>query len=67
MTIKDLIEKRNQAFEAAKNFAASHATDKGTLNDEDYATYQGMEKEVENYSREISRMQSNLVICQIKF
>ena len=57
MTIKDLIEKRNQAFEAAKNFAASHATDKGTLNDEDYATYQSMEKEIENYSREISRMQ----------
>lgn len=57
MTIKDLIEKRNQAFEAAKNFAASHATDKGTLNDEDYETYQKMEKEIENYSREISRMQ----------
>lgn len=57
MTIKDLIEKRNQAFEAAKNFAASHATDKGTLNDEDYATYQSMEKEIENYSREISCMQ----------
>lgn len=57
MTIKDLIEKRNQAFEAAKNFAASHATDKGTLNDEDYEIYQKMEKEIENYSREISRMQ----------
>lgn len=57
MTIKDLIEKRNQALEAAKSFAASHATDKGTLNDEDYKTYQQMEKEIENYSREISRMQ----------
>lgn len=57
MTIKDLIEKRNQAFEAAKSFAASHATDKGTLNDEDYETYQKMEKEIENFSREISRMQ----------
>lgn len=57
MTIKDLIEKRNKAFGAAKNFAESHATDKGTLNDEDYATYQSMEKEIENYSREISRMQ----------
>lgn len=57
MTIKDLIEKRNQAFEAAKNFATSHASNKGTLNDEDYATYQSMEKEIENYSREISRMQ----------
>lgn len=57
MTIKDLIKKRNQAFEAAKSFAASHATDKGTLNDEDYETYQKMEKEIENFSREISRMQ----------
>lgn len=57
MTIKDLIEKRNQAFEAAKSFAVSHATDKGTLNDEDYETYQKMEKEIENFSREISRMQ----------
>lgn len=57
MTIKDLIEKRSQAFEVAKNFAASHATDKGTLNDEDYEIYQKMEKEIENYSREISRMQ----------
>lgn len=57
MTIKDLIEKRNQAFEAAKSFAASHATDKGTLNDENYETYQKMEKEIENFSREISRMQ----------
>lgn len=57
MTIKDLIEKRNQAFEAAKSFATSHATDKGTLNDEDYETYQKMEKEIENFSREISRMQ----------
>ena len=56
MTIKDLIEKRNQAFEAAKNFALSHATDKGTLNDEDtMQLYQSMEKEIENYSREISR------------
>ena len=44
-------------FEAAKSFAASHATDKGTLNDEDYETYQKMEKEIENFSREISRMQ----------
>jgi HK97 family phage major capsid protein len=51
------MEKRNKAFEAAKNFAESHATDKGTLNDVDYETYQSMEKEIENFSREISRMQ----------
>jgi HK97 family phage major capsid protein len=57
MTIQELMEKRNKAFEAAKNFAESHATDKGTLNDADYETYQNMEKEIENFSREISRMQ----------
>jgi HK97 family phage major capsid protein len=57
MTIQELMEKRNKAFEAAKNFAESHATDKGTLNDVDYETYQSMEKEIENFSREISRMQ----------
>lgn len=57
MTIQELIKKRNEAFEAAKNFAAFHATDKGTLNDADYETYKKMEKEIENYSREISRMQ----------
>jgi HK97 family phage major capsid protein len=57
MTIQELMEKRNKAFEAAKNFAESHATDKGTLNDADYETYQSMEKEIENFSREISRMQ----------
>ncbi|MBR1738191.1 MAG: phage major capsid protein, partial [Firmicutes bacterium] len=55
--LAEMIRKRSEAFEAAKNFASSHATDKGTLTDEDYKTYEAMEKEIENYSREISRMQ----------
>ena len=57
MTIMQMIEKRNQAIEVAKNYAASHKTENGTLNDSDYAVYEQMEKEIQNISREISRMQ----------
>ena len=57
MTILEMMNKRNKAWTAAKNFAESHKNDKGVLNDEDYATYQNMEKDIENMSREISRMQ----------
>ena len=57
MTIMQMIEKRNQAIEAAKNYAASHKTENGTLGDSDYAVYEQMEKEIQNISREISRMQ----------
>ena len=57
MTILEMMNKRSKAWDAAKNFAESHKNDKGVLSDEDYAIYQGMEKEIENMSREISRMQ----------
>ena len=57
MTILELMQKRNQALTAARNFAESHRTDKGTLSDEDNATYDQMEKEIMDISREISRMQ----------
>ena len=57
MTILEMMNKRNTAWTAAKNFAESHKNDKGVLSDEDYATYQNMEKDIENMSREISRMQ----------
>ena len=57
MTILEMMNKRNKAWTAAKNFAQSHKNDKGVLTDEDYATYQNMEKDIENMSREISRMQ----------
>lgn len=57
MTILEMMNKRSKAWTAAKNFAESHKNEQGVLSDEDYATYQGMEKEIENMSREISRMQ----------
>ena len=57
MTILEMMNKRSKAWTAAKNFAESHKNEQGVLSDEDYATYQSMEKDIENMSREISRMQ----------
>ncbi len=56
MTIMEMIEKRKNAVDTAIQFAESRKTDKGTLTDEDYEIYQKMEKEIEDMSREISRM-----------
>ena len=56
MTILEMMNKRSKAWTAAKNYAESHKNEQGVLSDEDYATYQGMEKEIENMSREISRI-----------
>ncbi len=55
MTIIELREKRNKAWEAAKAFAETHTTDKGTLTAEDTATYERMEQEIQDLSREIQR------------
>ena len=57
MTIKELIEKRTQAWNRAKTFAEENKQDNGTLSDEDYKTYEGMEKEIHNYTREIERLE----------
>ena len=35
MTILEMMNKRNKAWTAAKNFAESHKNDKGVLSDED--------------------------------
>lgn len=57
MKLSEMLEQRKNAVDSAIKFAESHKTDKGTLTDEDYGTYQKMEKEIEDMSREISRMQ----------
>ncbi len=57
MTIAKMLKKRKDTVDAAIKFAESRKTDKGTLTDEDYETYQKMEKEIEDMSREILRMQ----------
>jgi HK97 family phage major capsid protein len=57
MTIKDLIEKRAKVWETAKNFVETHEDKNGVLSDEDTATYNKMEKEIEDLTVAIDRQQ----------
>jgi HK97 family phage major capsid protein len=57
MTIRDLIEKRAKAWEAAKAFVDSHENENGVLSVEDNATYERMEKEIESLTVAIDRKQ----------
>lgn len=57
MTIKDLIEKRAKVWETAKNFVETHEDKNGVLSEEDTATYNKMEKEIEDLSAVIDRQQ----------
>ena len=56
MTINELREKRNQAWNAAKAFVETKRDKDGLLSDEDSATYAQMEKKVQDYGAEIERM-----------
>lgn len=58
LTINELIEKRNEAWEGAKAFVESRADDKGLLSEEDAKTYEEMEMTVKNYGAEIERRRS---------
>ena len=58
MTILELREKRNKAWEAAKAFVETKRDKDGLLSAEDAATYAEMEQKVQNYSAEIARMES---------
>lgn len=55
MTILELREKRNKAWEAAKAFVETKRDKDGLLSAEDAATYVEMEQKVQNYSAEIAR------------
>lgn len=55
MTLNELIEKRTEAWNNAKNFADSKKDENGLMSDEDFKTYEEMEKTIENYTREINR------------
>lgn len=57
MTILELIEKRNHAWNAAKAFLESRRTEKGTLTAEDDATYTKMEAEINALGNEIHRLE----------
>lgn len=57
MTVKDLIEKRAKVWEAAKSFVDTHEKENGVLSAEDAATYDRMEKEIEDLTTAIDRQQ----------
>ena len=57
MTINELREKRNNAWNAAKAFLDSHRTEKGTLTAEDDATYTRMEQNIADLGKEIARLE----------
>lgn len=58
MTINELREKRNQAWNAAKAFVETKRDKDGLLSDEDSVTYAQMEKKVQDYGAEIERMEA---------
>lgn len=57
MTILELREKRNKAWEATKAFLDSHRKENGTLSAEDDAVYTKMEGEITDLGKEISRLE----------
>jgi HK97 family phage major capsid protein len=57
MTIQDLIDKRAKVWNSAKEFLDAHRTEKGTLEPADDATYDQMEKDITDLTKEINRMQ----------
>lgn len=57
MTIVELRNKRAKALEAAKAFLESHRNSDGFLSVEDDAVYTGMEDDITNLGKEISRLE----------
>ena len=55
MNLKELLEKRTKAWDEAKAFAESKKDENGLMSDEDFKTYEEMERTIENYTREIER------------
>ena len=57
MVMQDLIEKRAKAWAAAKAFLDSRRNEDGILSAEDGETYDKMEKEITDLTKEIERLQ----------
>ncbi|MDU2503945.1 MAG: phage major capsid protein [Peptoniphilus harei] len=55
MNIKELLEMRTKAWDEAKAFAESKKDENGLMSDEDFKTYEELERTIENYTREIER------------
>lgn len=62
MTILELREKRNKAWEAAKAFVETKRDKDGLLSAEDAASYAEMEQKIKDYGAEIERMEQMAVM-----
>lgn len=62
MTLQELMNKRAKAWEAAKAFLDSHRNTDGLLSQEDGETYDRMEKEITDYTKEIERLNRQAAI-----
>ena len=62
MTLQELMNKRAKAWEAAKAFLDSHRNTDGLLSQEDGETYDRMEKEITDYTKEIDRLNRQAAI-----
>ena len=57
MTINELREKRNTAWENAKDFLETHRMENGLISAADAKTYDKMVQDIQNYSEEIARLE----------
>ena len=57
MNITELYNKRASAWEEAKKFLDTHTQENGTMTAEDAATYEKMEADISNLSKQIERQQ----------
>ena len=53
----EMRDKRAKAWDATKAFLETHRTERGTLSTEDDAIYNRMDKEIDEYTKEIARLE----------
>ena len=63
--LQELMEQRHKVWNQAKEFVETHKNDKGLMSDADYEIYASMEAEIENYTREINRLEREKELDQV--
>lgn len=57
MTVNELREKRNTAWESARDFLETHRMENGLISAADAKTYDKMVQDIQNYGEEIARLE----------
>ena len=63
--LQELMEQRHKVWNQAKEFVETHKNEKGLMSDADYEIYASMEAEIENYTREINRLEREKELDQV--